>query len=183
MELLNPNETKLKDQQDLAEDSVVLVLDQGFNRDDAQDPSHSGDFIPVFIGSEFCDINGSQNFIPVLTVIRVEHLSASEIKAQVNAGGIKKEPFKVLETRRVRAFEFLSQWHPAAMTGDERAIKQWRSHFTEQIQTEKSIFENHRAQLRHVSVERNRTTENRLAEGIADFMQKFEAKTSKSTLP
>jgi hypothetical protein len=181
MEILNPNEQKLQDDQTLAEENVVLLLDQGLNRDDDPDPHHLGSWIPVHLGSEACELNGQYHFLPTFTTVRVRYLSSAEIKAQSTPGGLKKEGYEVLETRRIRAFQLLSEMHPAAMTGDERAIKHWRSNFAEMIQRDKAIFESSRTKLAHDANERNRTTENRLAEGIAEFMAKFATAATKTT--
>jgi hypothetical protein len=163
-------------------DDVVNFLNVGFNLDSdpADEQQHLGTYIPQFVGSEFVGDENANAFISVFNVDKVRHFDRKEIRQQEgNPSGAKKELYTVLGSQRIRSWQFLSDFHPASLTGDEDAILRWRSTMQPLITRERALFEKRRSKLRHDGAERLRRSEDVLAEGIAQH----QVRLTQSTLP
>jgi hypothetical protein len=130
-------------------DVEIEIVGIPYNKDDDASPQHQGSYVPLFIGSEYCG-DEPEEFISTLCVAKVQHLSKRELKIKQNGSplGDKTEPYVVLSTERIRAFQFLSNYHPADLTGNAEAIKAWRAGLQLFIDIERGLFEKRRQKIR-----------------------------------
>jgi hypothetical protein len=137
---------------------VVNLIDVPLNRV-GEKPTYRGEWICKFCGTEYINLRGAEHFIPFFTIVRVEYKTPAEVQESFD----KTEPYRVLETRKIRAFDLVEQFSPASCQTNEE-VQAWRSSFAEQMSRDKAIFEQHREHLRQRGQLREQQEQTRRAE-------------------